>query len=481
MKRALTDSLQAVIVAMLISLLPTLTANAAMPGAGDSGEATIAPTSEAVPIDLESNARSDADITARLQQLYTTLDGLEGIEVKVNAGVVAVAGEVTSNADHDQALSIAHRVRGVVDVQDRITVSQDLRRRLVPTFERLFAQLRTFVAFLPLLGVAIAVAGVFWWLARLMAGSEQLARRFGRNPFLRDLVRQVVRMAIIGFGLVLALEILDASALLSTVLGAAGVVGLAVGFALRDTVENYIASLLLSLRQPFDHNDLVVIGGYEGHEGRVVRLTPRATILLTLDGNHVRIPNAMVYKAVIINYTRNPKRRFSFDVGVDTEQNLVQAQTLAAGTVAGMGGVLDDPAPSCTVQTLGDSNVLLRVFGWVDQTQADFFKVRSEAIRLVKRTFDQAGIVMPEPIYNVRLGQAGVGGGIGLAASLSGQSAQPVNDVNDGKGTKHSSNHDDEPRTALDIDRQDHLDRQIAADRRIAGEDDLLDARSPKE
>lgn len=92
-----------------------------------------------------------------------------------------------------------------------------------------------------------------------------------------------------------------------------------------------------------------MIGNQEGH---VVRLTPRATILLTLDGNHTRIPNAMVYKAVIINYTRNPKRRFTFDVGVDTEQNLVQAQTLAAQTLDRMAGVLDDPAPSCTVQTL---------------------------------------------------------------------------------------------------------------------------------
>jgi small conductance mechanosensitive channel len=152
----------------------------------------------------------------------------------------------------------------------------------------------------------------FWWCAGHLSASQQLARRFERNPLLRDLVRQLVRMAIIGVGLVLALEIIDASALLGTVLGAAGVVGLAVGFALRDTVENYIASLLLSLRQPFAHDDLVVI---DGNEGRVVRLTPRATILLTLDGNHTRIPNAMVYKAVIVNYTRNPKRRFSFDVG----------------------------------------------------------------------------------------------------------------------------------------------------------------------
>jgi small-conductance mechanosensitive channel len=84
-------------------------------------------------------------------------------------------------------------------------------------------------------------------------------------------------------------------------------------------VENYIASILLSLRQPFSPNDHVVI---EGYEGLVLRLTSRATLLMSFDGNHIRIPNAMVYKSVIVNYTRNPRRRISFQVGVGTDVNL---------------------------------------------------------------------------------------------------------------------------------------------------------------
>ncbi|WP_313953263.1 mechanosensitive ion channel family protein [Accumulibacter sp.] len=464
---AIVGALRRSVFAVLL-VLSLLSPAPALAVADDSGASESSPQSAvAATIDVNSDVRSDAGIARRLRQLFAALDGLGDIEVEVSAGVVALSGEVTARADHEQALDIARRVQGVVDVQDRIAVSQDVRRRLLPTMERLLAQLGSLVAFLPLLGVALIVLAAFWWLARRVSASEQLARRFGRNPFLRDLVRQLVRMAIIGLGVVLALEILDATALLGTVLGAAGVVGLAVGFALRDTVENYIASLLLSLRQPFAHNDLVVI---DGNEGRVLRLTARATILMTVDGNHTRLPNAMVYKAVIVNYTRNPKRRFAFDVGVDTDQNLVQAQTLAAGTLAGMDGVLDDPAPSCTVETLGDSNVLLRVFGWVDQSQTEFIKVRSEAIRLVKRSFDQAGIVMPEPIYNVILGQASplIAGAPPATTSM----ATPGHAV---------PGPDDEPCMALDIARQDHLDRQIAADRSTASEDDLLDTRSPKE
>jgi uncharacterized membrane protein/small-conductance mechanosensitive channel len=430
-------------------------------------EAASPPEIPASTITVESNADSDREIEQRLRQLYMTVDGLDNVTVDVTAGVVELSGEVTSRAAHEQALMLARRVQSVVEVQDNVDESTDLKSRLIPAADNLLEQVIGLVAWLPLLGVSLLVLFAFWWFARLVACSTPFERLFRHNPFLRDLVRQVVRLLIFAIGVVLSLEILDASRLVTTLLGAAGVVGLALGFALRDTVENYIASLLLSLRQPFARNDHVVI---EGCEGRVLRLTPRATILMTLDGNHTRIPNAKVYKAVIVNYTRNPKRRFEFDVGVDTEQNLADAQELAARTLQGMDGVLDDPAPYCTVETLGDSNVILRVYGWVDQQQADFLRVRSEAIRLVKRAYDQAGIVMPEPIYNLKLLSQNAGmARISLADAPAPVSAdEPATTCN-------------EPAQAIDIGKQDDLDEQIAADRQGTGGEDLLSASARKE
>ncbi len=336
------------------------------------------------------------------------------------------------------------------------------------------AQLLNVVGFLPLLVVAGLVVWVFWWLAGRVAESELIRRRFTRNSFLRDLARQVVRVVVVVIGVLLALEILDASTLVGSLLGAAGVVGLAVGFALRDTVENYIASLLLSLRQPFARDDLVVI---EGCEGRVIRLNARATILLTLDGNHLRIPNAKVYKSVILNYTRNPKRRFNFDIGVDTDQNLAEAQQVAATTLAQMAGVLADPPPYCTVEALGESNVVLRVFGWVDQTEAEFTKVRSEAIRLVKGAFDRAKIVMPEPIYNVRFEPRP-----GATMSFDPGTSEAVGPMSERPRTPPpgGASGNGEPVQAIDIAPRDDLDRQSAADRR-ANEEDLLHSAAARE
>jgi len=123
---------------------------------------------------------------------------------------------------------------------------------------------------------------------------------------------------------------------MGTLLGGAGVLGLAISFAVKDSMENYISSIMLSIRQPFRAQEHVVINDYEGV---VVRLTSRSTVLMTLDGNHLRIPNATVFKAVILNYTRNPQRRFDFVLGVDAEDDPAQAAPERPGRsgAAGLG------------------------------------------------------------------------------------------------------------------------------------------------
>ena len=165
------------------------------------------------------------------------------------------------------------------------------------------------------------------------------------------------------------LQVIGATALLGGVLGGAGVVGIALGFAVRDTITNYVASMMLSLRQPFRANDHVLI---EGNEGRVVRLTSRATILLTLDGNHIQIPNATVFSAIILNYSRNPQRRFEFDLGIDANDDPIAGMTTGLIAVNALVFVLDSPKATAVIRDIGDSNIVLRFYGWVDQTVTDF-------------------------------------------------------------------------------------------------------------
>ena len=182
-------------------------------------------------------------------------------------------------------------------------------------------------------------------------------------------------------------------------LGGAGVIGIAVGFAVKDTIENYIASLMLSIRQPFRARDQVVING---QEGIVVRLTSRATILMTLDGNQLRIPNAEVFKGTILNYTKNPERRFTFELGVDANDDPLAAIKVGLDAIGTLAFVLEEPKAIAVITNVGDSNIVLEFQVWVDQSETDFAKARSIAIRETKHALENEGFSLPEPIYRLR-------------------------------------------------------------------------------
>jgi small conductance mechanosensitive channel len=342
----------------------------------------------------------DRLIKQRLADVFKNLPALANVDIKVNAGVVRLTGQTPSKEAHELALALAGRVEGVVSVTDEITQKREVRERLTVVQEKMVDQLNNFISYLPLLIIGFTVFLAFWFLASFMTKWNYLYEKITPHTFLQSLVKQIVKGSVIFIGFVVMLEILDATALLGTIAGVAGIMGLAIGFALRDTVENYIASILLSIRQPFRPLDQIVL---ENYEGLVMKLTSRETILMTLDGNHVRIPNATVYKGIILNYSRNPKRRFSFEVGIDTAVNIEAALQLAKKTLEHTCGVIADPPVRCAVEKLGDSNVVLKMFAWTTQDQYDFGKVRSEAIRAVKEAFDLANYEMPEPIYRLNL------------------------------------------------------------------------------
>ncbi|MFZ2754246.1 MAG: mechanosensitive ion channel domain-containing protein, partial [Lysobacteraceae bacterium] len=182
------------------------------------------------------------------------------------------------------------------------------------------------------------------------------------------------------------------------VLGSAGVVGLVLGFAFREIAENYIAGILLSVRRPFEPGDHVII---ENREGKVISVNSRATVLMTLDGNHLQLPNSLVFKSVVLNYSKNPKRRFDFSMLIDSNQSIRESQTLAMAAIAKIEGVLDEPSPAWTVVEFGAAGIQLRFYGWVDQRETDIGKVRSEAIRGVKSAFADARIEAPRTTYHI--------------------------------------------------------------------------------
>ncbi|GJL62002.1 MAG: mechanosensitive ion channel protein MscS [Nitrospirales bacterium] len=410
---------------------------------------TQEPTQE---IAVGSEKIEDELIKKRLVDVYQHVPALANIAIEVQAGVVQLAGETLSKDAHQKALELARRTEGVVSVTDNITQQRDIGNRLSVVQEKLFIQLNDLVSMIPLLIIALTVFLLFWFLASFISKWSTIYRKFTPNIFLQSLLRQTIRGAILFLGFIVMLEILDATALLGTIVGVAGVMGLAVGFALRDTVENYIASILLSLRQPFRPLDHVVL---EDYEGLIMKLTSRETILMTLDGNHVRIPNATVYKGILLNYSRNPKRRFTFEVGIDTAVNIEAARQLAIKTLRHTPGVIPDPPVRCFVEKLGDSNVVLKMLAWTTQDQFDFLKVKSEGIRNVKEAFDLENYEMPEPIYRLKV------------QGLSQENVQAVSDQKPTPKTYKDSapSQTDPSRAIADVSKDHHIVEQISTDK----------------
>ena len=242
-----------------------------------------------------------------------------------SSGIVTLRGTTIDTPQAARLNDIVSRIAGVVAIENEVAETTDLVARLNPAVDRFRTRLSQGVALLPLAAVALFAFAIVFIAGILLARMRRPLDRIAPNAFIANIYRQILRMVFFVSGLVIALDILGATALLGTILGAAGIVGLAIGFAVRDTVENFIASIMLSIRQPFRPNDIVEI---EGDVGKVIRLTSRATILLSFDGNHIRIPNATVFKSRIVNYSTNEERRYDFQIGVASDGDLEQVRDL---------------------------------------------------------------------------------------------------------------------------------------------------------
>ncbi len=277
----------------------------------------------------------------------------------------------------------------------------DLANRFLVALDQVQAKLVKLVASAPLLLVAIGIVLVSLWLGGFISRRMRVVTRLSRsNPYMDGLLRNMIKFLVVLAGVLVALDLLGAASLVGAVLGSAGVVGLVLGFAFKDIAENYIAGILLSLRQPFSPGDSVRI---DTHEGKVVALTSRVTVLMTADGNHLQLPNGMVFKSVLLNYSRNPKRRFEFETGVDGQASWNRAMEIGVATLASLEGVLAEPPPAALIRSLSNDGATLSFQGWIDQGRNDIARTRSEAMRRVRKALRDAAIMPPEAVQKVVL------------------------------------------------------------------------------
>ena len=467
MQRMIAALLLAFVAAPLVATPLFAPAHAALPSLSpeETEAPAAAPTEASGNLSDERDPQADDRIANRLRDIYAQVAELSAVEVEVAEGVVRLSGSAPSQQAIDEAGAIAARF-DVATVENEVARDTSLSGT-ADIVSALIERLRDAANMLPLIGVALLIGLAIVVAGYLLASLKFVWRIFTPNSFLADLVASAIRFVSIIFAAVIALDIIGATALLGAVLGGAGVIGIALGFAMRDTVENYVASLMLSLRQPFRANDLVLI---DDMEGRVVRLTSRATVLMTLEGNHLRIPNSTVFKAVIVNFTRNPQRRFDFTLGVDADDDAIAAADLGRTTLAALPFMLADPAAEARIVEVGDSTVVIRFLGWIDQRETDWFKAQSAAIPAVKTALEDAGFGLPEPIYRLRFDPR--------SASL------PFENIadRDGVESRPQRRRKDPAATPADVAPRGEIDEMVEEEReKTPRKGDLLDHRRPVE
>ncbi len=346
----------------------------------------------------------DHEIRGRLVDILQATGWFTAPEVQVHDGVVFLTGMTETAEFRKWAGDLARNTQDVVAVVNQIGLKEPSVWDLRPAMEGLREQWRTVVRSSPFVIFGVLILAVTFGAARLFkAVARASLQRRDINPLLQDLISRGVALGVFLVGLYLVFQVAGLTTMALTIMGGTGLLGIVLGIAFRDITENLLASIFLSVQNPFRNGDLIEITGILGF---VQMLTIRATVLMTPDGNHVQIPNATVYKNSIHNYTSNPNRRADFTVGIGYDDDLLAAQEVVLKILAEHPAVLTDPEPLVLVENLNKATVDLRIYFWLDGRQHSLLKVKSSVIRLVKRGFQEAGISMPDEAREVIFPQA---------------------------------------------------------------------------
>ena len=361
-------------------------------------DATLIPDEGAPPIapervDVQPIAR-DEEIETRLQDIYLATGWFTDSQVRVQDGVVFLSGQSQSEEFKIWAGDLARNTQDVVAVVNQVEVIEPALLDFQPMLEVLRNQGRSILRSIPLIGFSLIILFLTWFLARLMTRTtRQRLQNQEMNILLRNVVSNSVGILIFLIGLYLVFQVAGWTNIALTIIGGTGLLGLILGIAFQDITENFLASIFLSVQNPFNVGDLVEISGVLGF---VQNMTTRTTIVMTLAGNHVQIPNATVYKSIIHNYTSNPNRRLDFILGIGYDDSISLAQETVRAVLEGHPAVLNDPENLVLVESLGSATVNLQIYFWINGTEHSWLKVKSSVIRLVKSAIQDAGISMPD-------------------------------------------------------------------------------------
>ncbi|MBD2298397.1 mechanosensitive ion channel family protein [Nostoc sp. FACHB-190] len=257
-----------------------------------------------------------------------------------------------------------------------------------------------FIVLLPNLVLALIVFTIFFFVARAI---KRLVKRLTHDRHqARNLGLVLGRLAqgtTLLLGLFIALSIVIPTFRAGDLVQLLGISGVAIGFAFRDILQNFLAGILILLTEPFRIDDQIV---FKDFEGTVENIETRATTLKTYDGRRIVIPNSELFTNSVTVNTAFESRRLQYDVGIGYGDDIDQAKELMLQALHSVAEVLQDPAPDVLVMELAESTVNIRVRWWVKPPRrADDLASRDKVLSAIKKTLVANGIDLPFPTQQI--------------------------------------------------------------------------------
>lgn len=260
------------------------------------------------------------------------------------------------------------------------------------------------VSIIPNLVLALITIILTWIVAKFAVRiANRLVGKTNVRTDLKNLAATLVRVLIWIFGLLIAAAVAIPGFTPAGMIAGLGVGALAIGFAFQDIFENFLAGVLIMLRDKMNIGDYIEA---DGIDGTVEQITLRETHIRQFSGELTILPNSMIFKNAVKIYSERPQRRFQLMVGVSYDTDLAHAEKVIRAAVEGVATI--DPEKGVDVQAnaFGGSSLDFLVRWWVNTEENSLFMVHHEVVLAIKKALDEARIDIPFPIVTNMFAEA---------------------------------------------------------------------------
>ncbi|MBB1361677.1 MULTISPECIES: mechanosensitive ion channel family protein [unclassified Shewanella] len=272
--------------------------------------------------------------------------------------------------------------------------------------EKLQGWLEAGIKHLPNFIVAFLLAMFFGLLAKYVGRVvRKVLHKTLESEQIADLLSSIIKMLVLLTGLFIALEFLGLTGTVTSLLAGAGIIGLALGFAFQDMAENLIAGIAMGIRKPFQIGDVVEAGDVFG---TVKTINLRNTLVETFFGQIEVIPNKILFRNVLTNYTVTGVRRIVVPVGISYADDPEKAAGVIEEAINACDFVIKKEQTAVFAEGFADSCINLVVWFWIDYPgDTGFMKARHTAVVEIKKALEKADILIPFPIRTLDFGAKG--------------------------------------------------------------------------